>query len=231
MDAEALASQLAEGRSIESIGRESGRPASTVAYWVNRHGLASSHTPRHAARGGIERERLQELVEQGSSIRAMADELDVSYTTVRHWLAAHGLATPRARRLAATAPARAAGAETTEAECPTHGVTTFVRRGADGFRCRLCRTSAVQRRRREIKRILVAEAGGACVLCGYDRTPGGLHFHHRDPTQKAFALSRQGVTRSLASARAEAEKCVLLCSNCHAEVEAGDLQLPSCLLL
>ena len=150
---------------------------------------------------------------------------------MRYWLAKHGITTPRARRLAETAPARLAGAETTVAECPTHGVTTFIRRGADGFRCRLCRTGAVQRRRREVERILVEEAGGACVLCGYDRTLGGLHFHHRDPSQKAFALSRQGVTRSLASARAEAAKCVLLCSNCHAEVEAGDLQLPPSLLL
>jgi transposase-like protein len=187
--------------------------------------------PVNAPRGGLEREWLEALVDEGLSIRAIAARLDVSYTTVRYWMGKHGVTTPRARRLAETAPARLAGAETTEAECPTHGVTTFIRRGADGFRCRLCRTSAVQRRRREIKRILVAEAGGACALCGYDRTLGGLHFHHRDPSQKAFALSRQGVTRSLESARAEAAKCVLLCSNCHAEVEAGDLQLPPSLLL
>ncbi len=231
MDLATLAARLAEGRSIEAIARESGRAPSTVAYWVNKHGLASTHAPRHAPRGGIERERLQALVEKGLSIRQIAARLDVYYTTVRYWLGRHGIATPRARRLAETAPARLAGAETTEAECPTHGITTFIRRGADGFRCRLCRTSAVQRRRREVKRILVAEAGGACVLCGYDRTLGGLHFHHRDPAEKAFALSRQGVTRSLESARAEAAKCVLLCSNCHAEVEAGDLELPPSLLL
>jgi hypothetical protein len=34
------------------------------------------------------------------------------------------------------------------------------------------------------------------------------------------------VTRALDAARAEARKCVLLCSNCHAEVEAGAVQLP-----
>jgi hypothetical protein len=79
--------------------------------------------------------------------------------------------------------------------------------------------------------VLVEEAGGACVLCGYDRSLAGLHFHHVDRTQKAFALSHQGVTRSLVAARAEAEKCVLLCSNCHAEVEVGAAQLPSALLL
>jgi hypothetical protein len=36
----------------------------------------------------------------------------------------------------------------------------------------------------------------------------------------------EGVTRSRAEARAEARKCVLLCANCHAEVEAGYRSLP-----
>ena len=45
-----------------------------------------------------------------------------------------------------------------------------------------------------------------------------------DPATKAFALSSEGVTRSLDSAREEAAKCVLLCANCHAEVEAGQAQ-------
>src|SRR4051794_19993331 len=176
MDRDTLARLLAEGRSIESIARETGRAASTVAYWVNKHGLVSSHAERHAPRGGIEKEQLTELIAEGLSVRAMAERLGVSDTTVRHWMARFGLSTPRGRRLAATAPARAVGAESTEADCPVHGRTTFVRRGADGFRCRLCRSGAVHRRRREVKRILVEEAGGACVLCGYDRALSGLHF-------------------------------------------------------
>ena len=49
----------------------------------------------------------------------------------------------------------------------------------------------------------------------------GLHFHHVDPTDKAFGLSGRGMALSLEAARAEAAKCVLLCSNCHAEVESG----------
>ena len=83
------------------------------------------------------------------------------------------------------------------------------------------RSGAVDRRRKEIKRLLVADAGGACRICGYSRAMAGLHFHHVDPAGKAFALSAKGVTLSLEAARAEAEKCILLCSNCHAEVEAG----------
>src|SRR4051812_30325721 len=91
MDAEWLASRLAAGHSIEAIAREAGRPPSTVAYWVNKHGLTSTHALRHAARGGIDRDRLQELVEDGRSIRAIAAELDVSAATVRHWLAKYGM--------------------------------------------------------------------------------------------------------------------------------------------
>jgi len=82
-------------------------------------------------------------------------------------------------------------------------------------------SDAVSRRRREVKRILVEEAGGGCALCGYDRCVSALSFHHLEPATKSFELSRRGVTRSIERARAEARKCVLLCANCHAEVEAG----------
>jgi transposase len=226
MEREVLAAQLEAGRSIEAIARAAGRSASTVAYWVNKYGLASSHAPKHRGRGGIPRERLEPLVAAGTPIRAMAAALDVSYSTVRYWLERHGLATPRARRLAQTAAGRAAGLDTVVGSCDRHGEVTFVRRGCDGFRCPRCRVEAVERRRRAVKRVLVAEAGGACALCGYDRTPAGLHFHHLDPALKSFGLARRGMTVSLASARAEAAKCVLLCSNRHAEVESGAAALP-----
>jgi transposase-like protein len=226
MEAPWLAEQLEAGRSIESIAREVGLSASTVGYWVTKHGLSSRHASKHAPRGGIDRVELEAMVGLGMPIRAIADQLGVSYTTVRHWLKRQGLTTPRARRLAETAEARATGANTARGYCPQHGLVTFVRRGPDGFRCQRCRTEAVDRRRRKIKRILVAEAGGACALCGYSRTLAALHFHHIDPTQKSFTLAARGVTLSLAAARAEAAKCVLLCATCHAEVELGVKRLP-----
>jgi len=89
-----------------------------------------------------------------------------------------------------------------------------------------CRTEFVTERRRRVKRILVEEAGGRCRICGYDRYPGALQFHHLDPSTKSFALSVQGVARSLSKARAEVEKCALICANCHAEVEAGLATIP-----
>jgi hypothetical protein len=77
-----------------------------------------------------------------------------------------------------------------------------------------------------VKEILIAEAGGRCVLCGYDRAPRALEFHRVNPSDKAFDLSARGVTRSLQRSRSEAAKCVLLWSNCHAEVEDGVAFVP-----
>jgi transposase len=221
MDIDWLASRLEQGRSIESIARETGRSPSTVGYWVNKHGLASHHAAKHASRGGIDRAELEALVAAGTPIRVMAEHLGVSYTTVRHWLKRYALSTPRARRLAETADARAANVDVAEGVCPRHGNVTFVRRGRDGFRCQRCRIEAVERRRRRVKEILVAEAGGACVLCGYSRNLAALHFHHLDPSEKSFAVAGAGIARALERSRAEAAKCVLLCATCHAEVEHG----------
>lgn len=84
----------------------------------------------------------------------------------------------------------------------------------------------VSARRRKVKEILIAEAGGRCAICGYDRFAGALHFHHVDPAQKEFAVSRNGATLGIETLRAEAAKCVVLCGNCHAEVEAGIAAIP-----
>jgi hypothetical protein len=72
---------------------------------------------------------------------------------------------------------------------------------------------------------VIAETGGCCAICGYDRNAAALQFHHVDPATKEFTL-RNGDTRSLERMRAEAAKCVLLCANCHAEVESGATPLP-----
>jgi cytochrome c553 len=71
-----------------------------------------------------------------------------------------------------------------------------------------------------MRRLLIKEGGGACALCGYDRCIFSLHFHHVDPSTKLLPMT-MATGKSLAAYREEATKCVLLCSNCHGEVEAG----------
>jgi transposase-like protein len=228
MDREWLATQLEEGRSIESIARETGRHPSTLAYWVAKYGLRSHHAARHAAKGGIARDRLEALVGEGLSSRQIAARLEVSQATVRHWLRKHGLETQRAtRRRLTEATLREPGVTDAIAFCSRHGTTQFRRRAEGGWRCLRCRAESVVARRRLVKATLVSEAGGACVLCGYARSMAALQFHHVDPAAKEFQIARHGVTRSIRAAKAEAEKCVLLCANCDAEVEAGVATMPS----
>jgi transposase-like protein len=220
MDRVWLESQLQAGRSIPAIARDVARDPSTVAYWVNKHGLASQHAPRHARRGGLSREDLVGRVERGLSVRQIASELGVSPTTIRFWLRKYDLRTAPLNYRRRDQPA-----EATLRECARHGWTAFVP-GADGsLRCPRCSTDAVSERRRRVKATLVAEAGGRCQLCGYDRHPGALHFHHLDPEAKSFGIGGTGATPSLEKLRREATKCVLLCANCHAEVEAGVAQI------
>jgi hypothetical protein len=116
-----------------------------------------------------------------------------------------------------------------ELDCKRHGRVKFRLEGRGYYRCTRCRAERVSAWRRRVKRTLVREAGGRCTLCGYDRCVAALQFHHLDPSEKAFMVSREGVTRSMAEARTEAEKCILLCANCHAEVEVGYRRLPDTL--
>jgi transposase-like protein len=223
MDRDWLTARLEAGDSIEAIAREVRKHPGTVAYWVNRHGLRSMHAERHAARGGLAREHLEPLVECGMSIRQIARELDRSPGTIRHWLREYDLKTVPARRV------RRDGSTAPEVvrDCPRHGWTWFRRVGSQThYRCARCVVEAVSERRRLVKEILVAEAGGECAACGYRACIGALQFHHLDPASKRFSVAREGVTRSLERARAEARKCVLLCANCHAEVETGFRTIP-----
>jgi hypothetical protein len=171
-----------------------------------------------AHKGPPDRAALEELAAQGATLQELAARLDRSIATVRYWLRKWDIARADCRRTdvdPATAPALA------ERACPRHGLVSFRLDPRGTYRCKLCRQEQVAGHRRRVKRILVREAGGCCRLCGYDRCVAALQFHHVDRTDKSFALSSAGFTRSIAKARAEASKCVLLCANCHAEVEAG----------
>jgi hypothetical protein len=106
-----------------------------------------------------------------------------------------------------------------------YGETEFILEGRGNYRGKRCRAERVAQRRRDVKATLVAEAGGRCVICGYSRCAAALEFHHVDPNKKLFEVNANGATVSIDMLRTEAKKCVLLCSNCHAEVENGVTRL------
>ena len=221
MDRSSLEVLLAQGLSLEEIGRRFGKHPSTVGYWVQKHGLEAVNKEKHAARGAISRDELEALLARGYSLRRAARELDRSLATVRHWVRVYELATPRMRNLERARIAREGGTRRATLECDKHGLTDFRADRSGRFRCVTCASDQVTNRRRRVKQILVEEAGGRCALCGYGAYAGALQFHHVDPSAKAFAVSNNGLTLGIKTIREEANKCVVLCANCHAEVEAG----------
>ena len=173
---------------------------------------------KFAPRGAPDRSVLEALARDGATLREIAITVDRSIATVRYWLRRWEI--PRAdARLTRVDPATAPR-EVMRA-CRRHGRAVYRLDKRGTYRCVLCSQERVAERRRAVKRILVEESGGCCAACGYSACVAALQFHHLDPREKSFTLAHRGVTRSLAVARAEARKCVLLCANCHAEVEAG----------
>jgi hypothetical protein len=227
MTKQELERYLAEGLSLAQIGKRVGRDPSTVSYQLKKHGLKPVNQGRHAARGPIPELKLRTLAAEGNSVRAMARELDRSPSTVRHWLKrygikVHGIKGNREKALAA----RARGETVIRLVCRHHGETDFYVPPDAAYKCKRCRKERVAQRRRDCKDQLVREAGGQCLLCGYDRCLGALQFHHRDRKTKSFGIAMKGQTKSFEKLLVEARKCILLCANCHAEVERGVTALP-----
>lgn len=73
-------------------------------------------------------------------------------------------------------------------------------------------------KRKQRKEELVRIKGGCCSKCGYNKCMSALVFHHRDANTKKFSLSGAGWTISWDRILQEAEKCDLLCENCHREI-------------
>ena len=85
---------------------------------------------------------------------------------------------------------------------------------------------AQQRRGRERKISLIRLSGAHCTKCGYKRNFSALEFHHKIPANKKFTLDLRSLSnRKWSVILQEAEKCILVCSNCHKEIHN-----PECLI-
>jgi transposase len=154
VDRASLEQLLGRGLSLAEIGRRFGLHESTVGYWVERYELDAAHGARHARRGGLPRERLEQLVVQELSIAAIADATDRSKATVRYWLRRYGLKTlgQAGRDGGDTKRSKAEGKLTVVRVCPVHGPTGFCLEGRGYYRCKRCRSERVSQRRRGSRR-------------------------------------------------------------------------------
>ena len=93
---------------------------------------------------------------------------------------------------------------------------------------RLQRKKAVISARQKLKQMAIEYKGGKCIICGYSRCANALDFHHLDPTEKDFSIG--GKTIAWEKLKAELDKCVLVCANCHREIGAGLIDINNYIL-
>ncbi|MDQ3245267.1 MAG: hypothetical protein M3P22_02910 [bacterium] len=84
---------------------------------------------------------------------------------------------------------------------------------------------AVAKRRKKIKTLAIEYKGGQYQICGYKKCVGALELHHINKSEKSFGIGDKGYIRAWSKIQLELDICVLLCANCHREVEAGITQL------
>ena len=116
--------------------------------------------------------------------------------------------------------------------CPRCGKTLprsqfYNRRGVAGASvyCKQCTNAQTLEITRRIKKEAVAYKGGKCEVCKYSRYFGAMQFHHRDPSKKDFCVSQRR-TVNLDEIKPELDKCALVCSRCHDEIEGGIIPCP-----
>ncbi len=71
--------------------------------------------------------------------------------------------------------------------------------------------------RQKIKKRSVEYLGGECSKCGYNECIWALEFHHLNPLEKDFSVSRYQYL-SWNKIKVELDKCILVCANCHREI-------------
>lgn len=76
---------------------------------------------------------------------------------------------------------------------------------------------AQQKRAKIRKAKLMTLKGNKCAICNYNKNSAALCFHHIK--EKSFSLDSRHISNTTwEKLLIEAEKCILLCCNCHMEI-------------
>lgn len=93
----------------------------------------------------------------------------------------------------------------------------YIRGKNSHIKCQPCYKKDLREKR---KTQLKEYAGNKCSICNYDRCFSALTFHHKNPDEKKFNIGNN-YDRKWIDLKAEIDKCILVCHNCHSEIHAG----------
>lgn len=164
---------------------------------------------------------LEAKISDGKSTRLIAKELNVSRSTVENYINRYNLRNFYKDTRANLKPKSRVGfkfcAKCKKEHLESEFFKTPSSNGRLGSWCKGCINLNNKTRVRKLKQQAIEYMGGQCQKCGYNKCPGAMDFHHTNPEEKDFGISKVN-GKSFESIKNELDKCILLCSNCHREL-------------
>lgn len=166
----------------------------------------------------ILKEDIEKLVNEGKSVRQIQKELGCAYKTVQRRLVEYGLKTKRSIRLRNCKYCDAKLTGHKQYFCNDNCKAKYYYREKTNNSV-IAKSQKHITVGRERKKTLVNHLGGKCAICGYDKNLASLNFHHINIDDKKFQISgRLMSTKPFDELLVEANKCMLVCNNCHMEL-------------
>jgi DNA-binding CsgD family transcriptional regulator len=154
---------------------------------------------------------IKKLVNDGLSIREIANRINGSYTGVKY----------RLRRLRIKTRFVHNSSITHKCGCGATDPKEFY--GHKKSQCVKCYNRYRVALMDEKRQYAVSLLGGKCRSCGFNKHISALSVHHKDPTKKDL-MFRSYRSWSHSRIAEEMKTCVLLCNNCHSAFHAGEIE-------
>ncbi len=164
----------------------------------------------------MQKEYLEKCVSLNMSQRDIAKDSKMSQTTVKYWMKKYGLQSTKKQFGFEFDPDKKF--------CPNCKLVLdrimFYKRtnGNSTTNCKICLNIVTVNRQRKLKQQCLDYKGNKCNRCGYNKCVNAMEFHHMNPDEKDFNISRIKLLKFTDIVKQELDKCELLCSNCHREV-------------
>lgn len=168
----------------------------------------------------MDREVLQNYLNDGLSLNKITKLTGKSLTTIVYWKNKHGLKGNHKnfKQIIIKEYGETRYCPRCKKDCYTNNF--YKRRGKENSSvyCKTCTSNQTLERTRAMKQVMVKYKGGCCVKCGYTKSINALEFHHIDPSKKDFTLSKLKQNKFDDKIKNELDKCILVCANCHREI-------------
>lgn len=167
----------------------------------------------------MDKDRFSNYISQGLSVKEIANQMQIGINSVKYWLKFYQLNTKH---------------QEINYECPACGqmpssvFSPFCSKSCSETEYSSNPNNYLKQKTRAWTRKLklVNEKGGGCQKCGYCENLAALEFHHINPENKSFNIDARKIGNTKWEIiLKEVEKCILICSNCHAALHSPDSEI------